>query len=134
SGQRRERVRRAHRARPRAPDAPIANAPKTGEGKNEGIESWWPPAPGDRLHYPTLHAAGGIRVRRVQALLHVVGVFFHDGETHAVVAEWLPGRQRWLYEVYAKWRAEDLRLRPDSRSPRSPRPSSPRNKPRRRTP
>lgn len=118
---RRERARRAIRARSSAPTAPSPTAPTPTAPSpkiGEGVELWWPPKRGDRLRYPTFHAAGDDHIRNVQALLHVVAVFSHDGQTHAVTAEWLPGRRRWAYETYTKWRADGLQLHPAS-GPRS---------------
>lgn len=66
--------------------------------------AWWPPKVGDKLRHFTLHTdheSGG--VKQVHALVHVVAVFEHAGESMATVAEWLPTKQRWVYETIAGW-------------------------------
>ena len=62
--------------------------------------AWWPPKVGTKLRHATHHGAGAGRVKRVDALLHVVAVFVDkDGEKQIVTAEWFPTRRRWSYEV-----------------------------------
>lgn len=67
--------------------------------------SWWPPKAGDKLRHFTLHGAGGMCIKQVHALNHVVAVFEHDGRTLATVAEWFPTRHRWNYETISSMQA-----------------------------
>lgn len=61
---------------------------------------WWPPKVGDKLRRATRHGAGAGRVKRVDALLHVVAVFKDKaGEKRIVTAEWFPTKRRWNYAV-----------------------------------
>jgi hypothetical protein len=61
--------------------------------------AWWPPKAGDLLRHATTHGAGAGRIKRVEALLHVLAVFNHDGCTRIVTAEWFPTKRRWSYQV-----------------------------------
>ena len=67
--------------------------------------SWWPPKVGDKLRHFTLHSSDteSDRLVQVHALVHVVAVFEHDGDTLATVAEWWPGSRRWNYETIRGW-------------------------------
>jgi len=84
--------------------------------------TWWPPKPGDRLRHFTLHGAGGMTVKQVHALVHVVAVFQHNGETLATVAEWFPTRRCWSYSTitaldsYPRW----SKFWPDGQDPPEP--------------
>ncbi len=60
---------------------------------------WWPPRQGDRLRHFTLQGDAATRVRQVHALVDVVAVFEHEGETLATIAEWWPTKQRWSYQT-----------------------------------
>lgn len=62
--------------------------------------NWWPPKVGAALRHSTHHGAGAGRVKRVDALLHVLAVFVDkDGEERIVTAEWFPTKQDWSYSV-----------------------------------
>lgn len=65
----------------------------------ERTVSWWPPKVGDLLRTATTHGAGPGRIKRVEALLHVLAIFDHDGITRVVTAEWFPTRRRWSYAI-----------------------------------
>ena len=61
---------------------------------------WWPPKVGASLRHSTHHGAGGGRIKRVDALLHVLAVFVDkDGEERIVTAEWFPTKRQWSYAV-----------------------------------
>lgn len=78
---------------------------------------WWPPKVGDKLRHLTRH---GDDRALVEALLHVLSVFEHDGRTLIVAAEWFPTKRRWHYEC---WHIEAARVGliwPDGQ-PRPPR-------------
>lgn len=72
------------------------------------VSSWWPPKAGDKLRHHTHHSAGDMRIKWVEALLHVLSVFKHEeGDDDLIVtAEWLPGRRRWVYKVWDRLEAE----------------------------
>lgn len=67
------------------------------------VPTWWPPKVGTMLRHATHHGAGAgrsKRVKRVDALLHVLAVFVDkDGEKRIVTAEWFPTKRRWNYAV-----------------------------------
>ena len=66
------------------------------------VPAWWPPTVGSLLRHSTHHGtgAGGLELKRVDALLHVVSVFVDkDGEQRIVTAEWFPTKRRWNYTV-----------------------------------
>jgi hypothetical protein len=81
------------------------------------IAPWWPPKVGDKLRHATQHSAGDMRIKSVHALVHVVSVFEHDGDTLAVVAEWFPGRRRWNYEIIRGWTDATWAYWPDGSEP-----------------
>lgn len=64
--------------------------------------SWWPPKVGDKLRKHSQREIDG-KVTLVHALIHVVSVFEHDGETIATVAEWWPTKKHWHYVVIHGW-------------------------------
>ena len=65
------------------------------------MPSWWPPKVGAKLRHATHHGAGAGRIKRVDAVLHVVSVFKDkDGEKRIVTAEWFPTKRRWNYAVF----------------------------------
>lgn len=75
---------------------------------------WWPPKVGDKLRHATLHGTSDCRVKQVEALLHVRGVFDDmDGETRIVTAEWFPTKRRWNYEVFWWYQASLGTIWPD---------------------
>jgi len=83
--------------------------------------AWWPPKVGDRLRHDTTHGAGPRRIKRVEALLHVLAVFHHDGVTRIVTAEWLPTKRSWNYAVRDEIEAFYASIWPDGK----PRPEGP---------
>lgn len=83
-------------------------------------KTWWPPKVGDKLSHATQHSAGDLRIKQVEALVHVVSIFEHNGKTMAVVAEWFPARKRWSYEVIGEIETEFRQYWPDG----MPRPAS----------
>lgn len=89
---------------------------------NDNAATWWPPKPGDKLRHWTQHGAGGMTVKHVHALVHVVAVFEHEGETLATIAEWFPSRRRWDYttinemKAWSRWST----YWPDGESPPQP--------------
>ncbi len=83
---------------------------------------WWPPRPGDRLRHFALHGHpdGSHRVIQVHALVLVMAVFEHEGETLATVAEWLSRRQEWKYETIRGWLEAPDGYWPDGTPPPRP--------------
>lgn len=81
------------------------------------IAAWWPPKVGDKLRHFTHHGAGGMKIKQVHALVHVVAVFEWEGETLATVAEWFPSRRRWSYSVINGWSDAMILYWPDGASP-----------------
>lgn len=79
--------------------------------------AWWPPAVGDKLRHFTHHGAGGMKIKQVHALVHVVAVFEHEGDTLATVAEWFPTRRRWNYTTIFGWCEAVISYWPDGGSP-----------------
>ncbi len=64
------------------------------------VPTWWPPKVGTKLRHATHHSTGAGRLKRVDAVLHVVAVFVDkDGEQRIVTAEWFPSKRRWNYTV-----------------------------------
>jgi hypothetical protein len=61
--------------------------------------AWWPPKVGDLLRHAATHGAGAGCIKHVEALLHVLAVFDHDGCTRIATAEWFPTKRRWSYQV-----------------------------------
>src|SRR2546427_463217 len=60
------------------------------------VPTWWPPKVGAMLRHSTWHAAGGDRVKPVNALLYVLAVFEDkNGEKRIVTAERFPSKRRW---------------------------------------
>lgn len=80
---------------------------------------WWPPKVGDKLRHFTHHGSGGNRIVQVHALVHVVAVFEHDGDTLATVAEWFPTRRRWNYSTIRGWSEGMISHWPDGDQPPS---------------
>jgi predicted FMN-binding regulatory protein PaiB len=83
--------------------------------------SWWPPKAGDLLRHATAHGAGAGRVKHVEALLHVLAVFDHQGATRIVTAEWFPTKRRWNYVVRGEEEGRVGLIWPDGK----PRPKDP---------
>jgi predicted FMN-binding regulatory protein PaiB len=83
--------------------------------------SWWPPKAGDLLRHATAHGAGAGRVKHVEALLHVLAVFDHQGATRIVTAEWFPTKRRWNYTVRGEEEGRVGLIGPDGK----PRPKDP---------
>lgn len=46
-----------------------------------------------------MHGAGEGYIKPVDALLHVLAVFDHDGATRIVTAEWFPTKRRYSYAI-----------------------------------
>lgn len=64
------------------------------------VPTWWPPKVGSQLRRDAHHGTAAGRLKRVDALLHVVSVFVDkDGEQRIVTAEWFPTKRRWNYTV-----------------------------------
>lgn len=81
---------------------------------NREAPSWWPPKVGAELRHATTHGAGAGRIKRVNALLHVVSVFKDkDGEKRIVTAEWFPSKRRWNYEMWWWYQAALGMIWPD---------------------
>jgi len=77
--------------------------------------TWWPPKAGAALRHGTHHGAGG-RIKRVDALLHVLAVFVDkDGERRIVTAEWFPTKRRWNYTVMSAFDAVSGLIWPDGK-------------------
>jgi len=85
------------------------------------VPSWWPPTVGSKLRHFTLHTdpETGLLVQ-VHALVHVVAVFEHAGESLATIAEWLPTRRRWIYETILGWLQNGESYWPDGQEPSKP--------------
>jgi len=83
--------------------------------------TWWPPKVGDLLRHATTHGAPEGRIKRVEALLHVLTVFKHNGSTRIVTAEWFPSKRRWSYAIRDEIEALYATIWPDGK----PRPEMP---------
>lgn len=86
---------------------------------DERVATWYPPKVGDRLRYFTTVPAGPCLVKRVEALLHVLAVIEHDGETRIVTAERVG--LRWNYQIWDEVNAAYGTIWPDE----EPRPEVP---------
>jgi hypothetical protein len=73
--------------------------------------SWGSPKVGDLLRHDTTHATGPCRIKRVEALLHVLAVFEHEGSTRVVTAE--RAGLRWHYEIFDEVAALYGKIWPD---------------------
>ena len=81
---------------------------------SRAVPAWWPPKVGSTLRHDTHHSAGAGRIKRVEALLHVLAVFVDkDGAKRIVTAEWFPAKRQWSYAVEAASAAVSGRIWPD---------------------
>ncbi len=73
---------------------------------------WWPPKVGAKLRRRSVGAGRG--KGRGTSTMRVVAIFKdEDGEKRIVVAEWLPWKRRWHYEVKHAYEAATGLIWPD---------------------